>query len=331
MLLISNPQGPVKIRGWALDRLRVRLVKRVSGATPEARKASADRIGIALDEMKGGAHLVVRTGLGLTLEQKLLDRSAKDSVVELEIRAPAHYQLQVTGSPEVLVRDWAADLEVRTRDGEVKIQDSKVDEASILCTNCRSRVDGVRGNSLRVVSAAGETSVSGSEFGKVFLETGSGKIDFRNSGATGLWITSRAGPIELSDFRGSVEFQTREGTVLGERLHGQASGRTGSGKVDLDFTEWRPTEPALLDTDSGDVFLRFGSEFSADVELASAEKTVTSEIEIRSEATPITYGPSPARDRNWRGRIGKGGQLLQVRSKSGSIRIGKSRGEAPSK
>jgi DUF4097 and DUF4098 domain-containing protein YvlB len=148
--------------------------------------------------------------------------------------------------------------------------------------------------------------------GRVELRTGDGSI--RAEEVSGeLTLNTGDGSVILDDVDGSVEITTGDGGVsVSGRIAG-ARVRTGDGSVTLRAEEGSAmSSDWSLTTNDGGVVLYLPAGFNADVDAH------TGDGRIRSEFT--FAGETRAREsRSLRGRIGRGGHTLRVRTGDGSI------------
>jgi DUF4097 and DUF4098 domain-containing protein YvlB len=164
-----------------------------------------------------------------------------------------------------------------------------------------------------IVARSGDGSIRVERInGRVELRTDDGSI--RGDELSGeLTLTTGDGSVVLDDVDGSVEISTSDGGVSVTGKLAAARVRTGDGSVTV------RAEPGsvmsgdwALSTSDGGVVLYLPSDFNAEIDAH------TGDGRIRSEFT-LTEDRSERERRTVRGRIGKGGHTLKVRTGDGSI------------
>jgi DUF4097 and DUF4098 domain-containing protein YvlB len=151
--------------------------------------------------------------------------------------------------------------------------------------------------------------------GRVELRTDDGAI--RGDELSGeLTVTTGDGSVVLDDVEGSVEVTTNDGGVsLTGRLAG-ARVRTGDGSVTVRAEPGSAmTADWALTTSDGSIVLYLPDDFSADIDAHTGDGRIRSEFKLTEE------GDSERENRTVRGRIGKGGHTLKVRTGDGSIAL----------
>lgn len=149
--------------------------------------------------------------------------------------------------------------------------------------------------------------------GAVRAQTGSGGIDAESisgpfigrSGSGGLSLTQTAAA--------EVDVNTGSGGIRLRGVSGPVTARAGSGGIRIDGD---PTDSWSLATGSGGVTLTLppDASFNLDADTSSGRVNVDSPLDFDGE--------SDRRGQRLRGSVGVGGPSVEVRSGSGSIRIG---------
>jgi hypothetical protein len=150
--------------------------------------------------------------------------------------------------------------------------------------------------------------------GKINLRTGDGSI--RASDLSGeITLDTGDGSITVDDTDGRLTIDTGDGSV---NVSGRITGlklHTGDGSVVL---RARPgtvmEEPWEITTGDGGVSLFLPPDFGADLDAHTGDGTIRNDLDVERA------GEEPSR-RTLRGRIGKGGQTLRVRTGDGTIRL----------
>ena len=169
---------------------------------------------------------------------------------------------------------------------------------------------------------------------RVDVRTGDGAIDAQD--LTGnVQLRSGDGPIRLQRVDGDISVNTGDGSVMARELGGtvavttgdgsvEISGRfdglrarTGDGMIGIDAlpgssmrSEWR------VSTGDGGVMMRLPRELDAEIEAHTGDGSImTTGIDV------LTPPREDGERRNIRGRLGRGGEMLTVRTGDGSINL----------
>ncbi|HEY6291633.1 MAG TPA: DUF4097 family beta strand repeat-containing protein [Terriglobia bacterium] len=198
---------------------------------------------------------------------------------------------------------------------------------------------------LRAETGSGDQSVEGIQ-GPLKAETGSGGIRVMRVGAE-VHAETGSGDIQVDSIQGSVTASTGSGSIHANGVAGEFSGETGSGDVRL---EQSAPGRVRVSTGSGEVELsgvrgplkvatgsggiKAQGELTGDWRLETGSGGVT--IALPSSAAfdlhahtdsgkistnrPITMEGTLSRN-DYRGKVGSGGYLLEVKTGSGDIHI----------
>jgi hypothetical protein len=167
-----------------------------------------------------------------------------------------------------------------------------------------------------IVARSGDGSIRIERIsGKVELRTDDGGI--RGDDVSGeLTLTTGDGSVVLDDVNGSVEVMTNDGGVSVTGKLANARVRTGDGSVTV------RAEPGSamagdwsLTTSDGSIVLYLPADFSADIDAHTGDGRIRSEFNLTEDRD------GERENRTVRGRIGKGGHTLKVRTGDGSIAL----------
>jgi DUF4097 and DUF4098 domain-containing protein YvlB len=152
--------------------------------------------------------------------------------------------------------------------------------------------------------------------GRVNLHTGDGSI----------WLANFKGEMDLQTGDGHQDIDSVDGTLRARAGDGRitAAGRfdgleltTGDGRIEARALSGSAmTSSWTLRTGDGSVTLELPANFAADVDLHSSDGDIEADIPVSVEGR--------LGERNIRGKINGGGNLLTVRTGDGSIRLQKS-------
>lgn len=205
----------------------------------------------------------------------------KGNLIELEIKAPREESFSGIG----LHRTAYAKLIVRVpRETDIRASSG---DGSILVERISGRI------SLRT----SDGSIRASDLsGEITLDTGDGSIT----------VDDADGRLTVDTGDGSVNVS---GRIRGLKLH------TGDGSVVLRANAGTVMEePWEITTGDGGVTLFLPPDFAADLDAHTGDGSIRNDLDVEKA------GEEPSR-RTLRGRIGKGGQTLRVRTGDGSIRL----------
>jgi DUF4097 and DUF4098 domain-containing protein YvlB len=164
-----------------------------------------------------------------------------------------------------------------------------------------------------IVARSGDGSIRIERItGRIELRTDDGSI--RGDELSGdLSVATGDGSVILDDVDGSVEISTSDGGVSVTGRLASARVRTGDGSVTLRAepgssmsSDW------TLTTSDGGVVVYLPENFDADIDAHTGDGRIRSEFSLAEDETK-------RENRTVRGRIGKGGHTLKVRTGDGSI------------
>jgi DUF4097 and DUF4098 domain-containing protein YvlB len=171
---------------------------------------------------------------------------------------------------------------------------------------------------LRVDVRTGDGAIDAQDLsGSVQLRSGDGPIRLQRVDGE-INVTTGDGSVTARELGGTVAVTTGDGSVeIGGRFEGLRA-RTGDGPISIDAlpgssmkSEWR------VSTGDGGVMIRLPKDFDADVEAHTGDGGITTTgVEV---LTP--QNREDGERRNVRGRVGKGGEMLTVRTGDGSINL----------
>lgn len=161
--------------------------------------------------------------------------------------------------------------------------------------------------------------------GSILVERVNGRLELRTDDgsirtletAGDLLAESRDGIIQIEEVAGKVEARTGDGSI---RLTGTPSvirARSDDGGITLRARSGTVmTADWMLATGDGSVTIELPDDFNAEIEAEPG-----SDDRARSELTLIEASGGTRETRTLRGRLGKGGHRLSIRTTDGSIRL----------
>jgi hypothetical protein len=203
---------------------------------------------------------------------------------------------------------------------------------------------------VKATTGSGSIRIEGTR-GPVDAGTGSGSIrvfDVRE----GLTAHTGSGSIHLEHIGGSVETRTGSGSIRAEGIAGPVKAETGSGSIFVEMTagQGAGSRDAEVTTGSGSIEvsgvdgslqartgsggIRAGGNPSGDWDVDAASGSVTLRLEDGSSCNLVAHSSSgritaehpglvteSVGRRDMRGKVGGGGPVVQVRTRSGGITI----------
>ena len=260
--------------------------------------------------------------------------------------------IALTGKPNVTIRTFEGSVQVRTWDRDEILVDMEKQASTIEDAREIEVETSEAGGDVRIEAKNPRRDHNFRIFGSwrsprvhlvitvprqaaVDARTGDGPIDVRNVKGR-IELRSGDGPIKLNEVGGDIKVSTGDGPVTARDIQGtvvvttgdgsvEMSGRfdglrahTGDGSMKIDALpgsvmkqEW------LISSGDGGVMLRLPDEFDADI----TARTGDGEISVTGidVLTPQRNGDEGRH--NVRGRLGKGGEMLTVRTGDGSINL----------
>ena len=257
--------------------------------------------------------------------------------------------ISLTGTPNVTIRTFNGSIQLRSWDRneilldierrgntladarEIEVETSEAGGHVVIEAKTRERRGFVmhRGVSpavrltvtvprtLNVDARTGDGSIDARELsGRVELRTGDGSIRLQEIDGD-ITVSTGDGSVAASDLDGMVEVSTGDGSV---EMSGRFAGlraRTGDGSIGLDALagstmqrEW------TLASGDGGVTLRLPPDFNAELDARTADGSIS------TSGIDVTRPAGEGRRRHVvRGRVGTGGEVLELRTGDGSIRV----------
>jgi hypothetical protein len=219
--------------------------------------------------------------------------------------------LQVhTRSASVRTRQTRGGLHVAARSGSVQVEGAE-GELHVETRSGGIVVDRARGARMRLAARSGAIRGSDLSFDEAGVGTRSGTVRLDGVRAERIEVGSRSGSVRAEDLRAEdVSATSRSGRIGIARLAArtlQVDSRSGA--VELDVSA--PFRTGRIRTRSGRVTAHVASGLGVDLDLRSGGR-----IQVDLPA----LGVERSRDR-FTGRLGPGGAPLEIRTRSGAIRL----------
>jgi DUF4097 and DUF4098 domain-containing protein YvlB len=164
---------------------------------------------------------------------------------------------------------------------------------------------------------------------------GTGPIQLRNSKSKQVYVETSRGAIDADGVVGEQLYVTKEGAVSGRALGGRIefhtqsapveivesvgflSGNTVTGSILARMREWEFSDKAVIESARGSIRLSLPRDFSGEVDVGSG----TGRVEMGFPVETGAKGETPISLRRRVGRVGDGGELLRVFSRSGDVQV----------
>jgi len=121
------------------------------------------------------------------------------------------------------------------------------------------------------------------------------------------------GTVSVRGVEGAGELRSVNGNVELVDGAGRFSARTTNGNVRLELRRLSNDRPMSVETVNGSVVVALPANASADLDVASLNGDFRSEVPV---SAPASIG-----SRELRGRLGRGGEVLRIRTVNGGIRV----------
>jgi DUF4097 and DUF4098 domain-containing protein YvlB len=151
--------------------------------------------------------------------------------------------------------------------------------------------------------------------GRIELRTGDGPIRLDEVGGD-IHVSTKDGAVTGCDVQGTVAVTTGDGSIkMSGRFEG-LSAHTGDGSMAIDALPGSAMKRAwTITSGDGSVLVRLPEDFDADVEAHTGDGAIS------VSGVKVLTGNGDEDRHNVRGRIGKGGDVLTVRTGDGSINL----------
>ena len=320
-IYLQHRTGNVSIQGWVQDRFKVTLKMRMLAETDAEAQLEFKKLDLVTFEGRDRYEFRVGHAPGTDLVTKMRDRARSSVQVDLEIKAP--YQSNLTlvlgDGKELKLEQWRGGISVSGQNNRLSF--SRLDLNRDFELNCIQCATEVRNSSMKGrisigskplvlsdVDSSGLSVEGGTE--EVKVERGSGK----------LMIHTQSGRLTVSQFKGSVAFESEEGGAFLTQIAGAADVHTQTGQVMLDFDEVKG--PVHVDPGRGDIQISLSPRFEGAIDLLSLRGEVIVQFPHEpSKSTNLArYGPeSPGRVDGVIGRRTE--PLIHAYSKEGGVRL----------
>lgn len=317
-LNITNVKGEVQVQGWALDKIRIRMKKRVTADSPDQAKELFKAIDYRFDVSKDNIDISSQYGKMLSIEERLRERDQPRTQMDLVIFAPSSLELKIWAvDGKVSLKSWSSKTEIRNNRGEIRVEGLKGSHLDVFCLSCPIYLKNIRA-SVRCAGGSGSAELNTVEGKTIYAESSSGPIKLWHVEGGQLY-SSRSGAIEGQFLDGKVEFHAGNSAIDLKEIAGFVSGLVDSGNVNASVRTWESTDKALIESLHGNISLALPRRFSGDVDIWSVHGSTRLDFPLERDQDAHQVGPEP--ENRLLGRIREGGELLKVFSETGQVHV----------
>ena len=317
-LQITQVKGDVSVQGWAFDKVRIKIRKKVLTDSPIKAKKMFTWLDYRYDPTQRNLEIASQYGSGLSIEERVREKDKPQVKLEITVLAPSHLNLQIwVVDGRVTLKNWLGPAEVRSNSGSVRVENFKGNLISVVCASCSAQFRQIRG-SLRSMTGSGAVDLSQVQGDSIYVETEEGALRMSEVSGNQLY-TSKRGSMEGQFLSGKVEFQGGESRLNFREIKGFLSGSLESGEIRAQVRDWKFLDQGIIETQSGDIHLGLPRRFSADLDVWSKAGNVEVNFPIMPGKDVDSIGPQPLG--RLMGRAREGGSLLRVYSESGNIHL----------
>ena len=260
---------------------------------------------------------IAGSGRGLEAHAEITVRLPAGKRLGLYHAAGEVHLADVEGELDVNVRSASVQavgitgpLRVNGRSGSVRV-DRALGDVRVRTRSGAIQAHAVQGEVVELAARSGTVEAGDLTFARADLSARSGRVRLEGAQGGRLSVKTRSGRIQGGDLEvGEVLITSRSGGAQLRRLAaGTLQAEARSGSIDLDLI--RQVATGRVSTRSGQVTVRVPRTFSAELDLQTRGR-------IRVD---VPAGAVDQSRNRFRGRLGDGGARLEVRNRSGGIRI----------
>ncbi len=317
-LNIVHSKGDVSIHGWAVDKVRVILKKRVIADSSEKAKQLFELLDYRYEGYKDRIEISNQYGKLMNIGDRLQEKNNPKTRSDLVIFAPSKVQLKVwVVDGKVALKFWNERVEVRSRSGSIELENVRGKTVSVACSSCLAVLKQIYAD-IKVSSKSGRVDLDTVQGSQIFVENESGFIQLFHVEGEQLYI-SQNGAISGRWLKGNLSFNTQQASVKLKEVSGTVSGATDSGDIHCAMREWKAKDETLLESVQGTISLEMPKYFSANLDLWSLQGGIALRFPFQKIPDPLLVGPEPAG--HLVGVVRGGGEVLKVITESGDIHI----------
>lgn len=318
-LEVKNLKGDIQIQGWSLDKIRIHLKKRVVAETSAEAKLLLGRITYRLrsrDANDEDIEISNQYASELSIGERLKESGQAGTQMDFIIMAPSRLNLQVwSTSGKITVKNWNANLTIRTREGAVLAEGIKAAKTSVFCKTCLVSLKQIKGE-LHFAGEQGAVVLEEVDGKKIYSELGLGSTSLKQIKGEQLYL-GKEGSIIADGLEGKITFQTKAARSEFKNISGSLSGSSTSGDIVARITSWKPSGQSLIESKEGNIRLTFPRRLASDVDLWSVYGKTQLDYTLMSLSQETLPEQKPPH--HWVGRLGDGGDLIKVHTERGDL------------
>ncbi|MFC1608017.1 DUF4097 family beta strand repeat-containing protein [Candidatus Latescibacterota bacterium] len=212
----------------------------------------------------------------------------------------------------ITITAWDKDYVDVWAEKKTKRSSSELDDVEIVITqddNLIIKTDYLKRNAK--VSVTYKIKVPGNIPLKL-IKTTNGSVTLEGTSGD-VVVKSTNGQIKAHDTKGSIDAKTTNGSITLEDASEVISARTTNGSIDATFREM--SSDINLTTTNGSILLRFPADLNADLEMKTTNGSIkANQIQILVDEMSKRY---------IKGKLGDGGNELNLRTTNGNIKLEK--------
>lgn len=321
-LYLAHSLGQLTIHGWAQDRIRVKITKRVFARGADQAKKEFEKFDLSSLETRTTFELRVGHVRGVDLVTKMRDQTQTEIKIDLEIYAPYQLDLSVLlGEKRAFFLDlWKGRFQLTGKNSVLNLQRLNLKEsASVNCVDCELLVEDskLQGHFLLGERRAVFRNSESTE--KVFLNTRAGEVKLEHTQGN-FAIHTESGRLSSQFHSGDLNFHAQDGGVYVNDLQGNLEASTKTGQMIIDVNS--VSDYLRLETQEADIQVTLMPNFEGILDLLSTKKRATVQFVHEPIKSPFRehYGPDfPGQIES---RVGeKTSVTIRAHASKGSVRI----------
>lgn len=320
ILQISHVKGDLSVQSWALDKVRIKIRKKVSDLPSDEAKRLLNALDYRYDSSNGNIGISTTYAKGLSIDEALKVKQNPSVQMDVIVFAPSNLQLKIWSlNGKVFLKNWNSNVEIRSSDGAIKAEDVKGKNAlAITCRSCKAQLQNID-SSIHLVTEGGEINLHNIRGKMIYVETGGGKINLSNIRGDQLYITKK-GAIDGRFLNGKIEFHGESASLKFQEVTVFLSGSLGSGELLAEVREWAPKDKPEIESTQGNIQLILPQEFSGELDISSKKGKTEVEFPVFESKRKLL---EPVKDKGSSivGQVGSGGELLRITSENGNIKV----------
>ncbi len=317
-LQLTNVKGDIIVQGWALDKIRIKIMKETFAENAEKANGFFEGVDYRYSNSAGGMDISSQYGKKLSIEERVQQKLNPRVRMDMLVQAPPYLNLKIwSAGGRVVIKNWNSFIDIRANDGLIQAEEINTEKLLIQCGTCNAELKDIS-SSLRYLGGGGKVSLENAKGKTIYIETSSASQKLSHIEGEQLYV-SKKGSIEGAFLKGRIEFHSQEASIDFKEISGFLSGTAESGSVTARIRDWQTSDQALIETIRGNISIMFPEALGADADIWSAGGVTVLEYPLVRSQDSMVFGPEPVN--HLVGRIGDGGELLKVFSEYGDVSV----------